>query len=58
MHPGLKTVALLLLSNLFMTYAWYAVWFMRVPVGLDFLWAGLCLLGAVFFTFRAVGVPV
>jgi hypothetical protein len=36
----------------------FAVWFMRVPVGRDFLWAGLCLLGAVFFTFRGVGAPV
>lgn len=35
-----------------------AIWFMRVPVGLDFLWAGLCLLGAVFFVFRGVGVPL
>jgi len=118
MPPALQTVLLLVLSNLFMTYAWYghlksfadkpwwiaallswgvaffeyqlqvpanrigfgvmtlpqlkilqevitlvvfvpfAVWFMRVPVGLDFLWAGLCLLGAVFFTFRGVVAPV
>ena len=36
----------------------FAIWFMRVPVGLDFLWAGLCLLGAVFFVFRGVGVPL
>jgi len=118
MPPTLQTALLLVLSNLFMTYAWYghlktladkpwwiaallswgvaffeyqlqvpanrigfgvmtlpqlkilqevitlvvfvpfAVWFMRVPVGFDFLWAGLCLLGAVFFTFRAVGAPI
>jgi uncharacterized protein (DUF486 family) len=36
----------------------FAVWFMRVPVGLDFLWAGLCLLGAVFFVFRGVAAPI
>jgi uncharacterized protein (DUF486 family) len=118
MSSALQTVGLLLLSNLFMTYAWYghlktladkpwwlaallswgvaffeyqlqvpanrigfgvmtlpqlkilqevitlivfvpfAIGFMRVPVGIDFLWASLCLLGAVFFTFRAVGAPV
>jgi hypothetical protein len=112
MVPALQTAGLLVLSNLFMTYAWYghlktlaskpwwiaalvswgvalfeyqlqvpanrigfgvmtlpqlkvlqevitlvvfvpfALVFMRVRVGLDFLWAGLCLLGAVFFTFR------
>jgi uncharacterized protein (DUF486 family) len=109
----LKTVGLLLCSNIFMTFAWYAhlrnlrarpllvailaswgialfeyalqvpanrigssvltlsqlkivqevitltvfvpfaVLYMRQPIKLDFLWAGLCLMGAVFFIFRA-----
>jgi uncharacterized protein (DUF486 family) len=31
----------------------FAVFYMGQPVKLDFLWAGLCLLGAVYFTFRA-----
>jgi uncharacterized protein (DUF486 family) len=31
----------------------FAVYYMRTPLKLDFLWAGLCLLGAVYFTFRA-----
>jgi uncharacterized protein (DUF486 family) len=30
----------------------FAVFYMRQPLKLDFLWAGLCLLGAVYFTFR------
>jgi uncharacterized protein (DUF486 family) len=30
----------------------FAVFYMRQPVSLDFLWAGLCLVGAVFFMFR------
>jgi uncharacterized protein (DUF486 family) len=30
----------------------FAVFYMGQPVKLDFLWAGLCLLGAVYFTFR------
>lgn len=34
----------------------FAVFFMRVQITLDFLWAGLCLLGAVYFGFRGVGV--
>ncbi len=111
----LKTIILLVLSNLFMTYAWYghlktladrpwyvaallswgvalfeyllqvpanrigattlslgqlkimqevitllvfvpfAVLYMRQPLKLDFLWAGLCVLGAVFFMFRSQG---
>ena len=118
MPPALQTILLLVLSNAFMTYAWYghlksladkpwwiaaliswgvaffeyqlqvpanrigftvmtlpqlkilqevitllvfvpfAIVFMRVPIGVDFLWAGLCLLGAVFFAFRGVGAPL
>ena len=111
-HPVFATAALLALSNLFMTVAWYghlkhlqakpwwiaalvswgialfeyllqvpanrigfgtfslaqlkilqevitlavfvpfAVFYMGQPVKLDFLWAGLCLMGAVYFIFR------
>ena len=111
-HPALVCAALLTLSNLFMTFAWYghlknlhaapwwvaalfswgialleyllqvpanrigfktlsrgqrkilqevitllvfapfAVIYMGQPLKLDYLWAGLCLLGAVYFTFR------
>jgi uncharacterized protein (DUF486 family) len=113
MPPIAKTVGLLLVANVFMTFAWYAhlrnlgakplvyavveswgvafleycfqvpanrvgytvldlpklkilqevitlavfvpfsVWYMNQPVKLDFLWAGLCLLGAVYFVFRS-----
>ena len=117
MPAVLKTVLLLICSNLFMTYAWYghlrdlanrpwflvaiiawgvaffeyqlqvpanrigyavlslqqlkilqecitllvfipfAVYYMKAPLSLDFLWASLCILGAVFFAFRS-GFPV
>jgi uncharacterized protein len=30
----------------------FAVWYMKQPIKLDFVWAGLCLLGAVYFVFR------
>jgi uncharacterized protein (DUF486 family) len=30
----------------------FAVFYMKEPVRLNFLWAGLCLLGAVYFMFR------
>jgi uncharacterized protein (DUF486 family) len=113
MRVTLVTVALLTLSNVFMTFAWYAhlrnlrdkawyvaaivswlialfeyllqvpanrigysvltlsqlkilqevitlsvfvpfaVLYMRQPLKLDFLWAGLCLMGAVYFMFRS-----
>ena len=30
----------------------FAVFYMQQPIKLDFLWAGFCLLGAVYFMFR------
>ena len=30
----------------------FSVYYMKEPLKLDYLWAGLCLLGAVFFMFR------
>jgi len=30
----------------------FAILYMKQPIKLDFLWAGLCLLGAVYFMFR------
>jgi len=113
MPPLAQTVILLIISNVFMTFAWYAhlrnfrdkpwyvaaiiswlialfeyllqvpanrigyrelsvsqlkiiqevitlsvfvpfvVVYMRQPLKLDYLWAGLCLLGAVYFMFRS-----
>jgi uncharacterized protein (DUF486 family) len=113
MNPFLSTIGLLCLSNIFMTFAWYAhlrnlpnrvwlvavlaswglaffeyllqvpanrighqvmnvgqlkilqeiitlgifvpfsVFYMKERLTLDYLWAGLCILGAVFFLFRA-----
>lgn len=112
MNPTLMTIALLLCSNVFMTFAWYAhlkelsdkpwiiaalvswgvalfeylfqvpanrigyevmnvgqlkilqevitlsifvpfsFFYLREPLKLDYLWAGLCILGAVYFMFR------
>ena len=73
----LQTALLLAISNVFMTFAWYAhlknlsdrpwwwiaalaswaiapfvVGYMQQPFKLDYLWAGLCMLGAVYFIFR------
>jgi uncharacterized protein (DUF486 family) len=31
----------------------FVVLYMREPLRLDYLWAGLCILGAVYFVFRA-----
>ncbi|MCC2678803.1 MAG: hypothetical protein K0R29_1379 [Pseudobdellovibrio sp.] len=31
----------------------FSFWYMKVPLKLDFLWAGICLMGAVYFVFRS-----
>lgn len=36
----------------------FAVYYMKQPIKLDFLWAALCLLGAVYFVFRGGATPV
>lgn len=35
-------------------FAGFSILYMREPVKLDFLWAGLCLVGAAYFMFRSV----
>lgn len=37
-------------------FAVFAVFYMKQPLRLDYLWAGLCLVGAVYFMFRG-GLP-
>jgi hypothetical protein len=32
----------------------FAVFYLEVPLKLDYLWAGLCLVGAVYFMFRTI----
>ncbi len=62
----LQTTGLLVLSNVFMTFAWYAHlrnlshrgWFVSALVSwgialFEYLWAALCMMGAVYFIFRA-----
>lgn len=34
-------------------FAPFAIFYMRQPLKLDYLWAGLCLLAAVYFVFRS-----
>lgn len=113
LSPALQAAGLLVLSNIFMTFAWYshlrnlsdkpwviaalaswgialfeyllqvpanrigfsvltlpqlkilqevitllvfvpfAIFYMKTPIKLDFLWAGLCMIGAVYFIFRS-----
>jgi uncharacterized protein len=36
-------------------FAPFAVLYMRQPIKLDYLWAALCLIGAVYFVFRSPG---
>ncbi|SUP10794.1 Protein of uncharacterised function, DUF486 [Vibrio mimicus] len=36
-----------------MVFAPFSVFYLREPLKLDYLWAGLCLVGAVYFAFRS-----
>ncbi len=47
--PQLKILQEVITLSVFVPFALY---FMGQPLKLDYLWAGLCLLGAVFFIFR------
>jgi len=47
--PQLKILQEVITLSIFVPFA---VFYMQQPVKLDFLWAGLCLLGAVYFIFR------
>jgi uncharacterized protein len=47
--PQLKVLQEVITLGVFVPFA---VLYMKQPIKLDFLWAGLCLLGAVYFMFR------
>jgi len=59
-----RAALLLVCSNVFMTFAWYAhlrnmadrPWYLAA-LKLDYLWAALCVMGAVYFVFRAPATP-
>jgi uncharacterized protein len=51
--PQLKMLQEVITLSVFVPFS---VLYMHQPVRMDFLWAGLCLCGAVFFMFR--GIPV
>lgn len=48
--PQLKIVQEVITLAVFVPFA---VMYMKQPIKLDFAWAGLCLLGAVYFVFRS-----
>ncbi len=48
--PQLKILQEVITLSVFVPFA---VFYMNQPVKLDYLWAGVCLMGAVYFIFRA-----
>jgi len=38
-------------------FAPFAVLYMRQPIKLDYLWASMCIVGALYFVFRSTGTP-
>lgn len=47
--PQLKVLQEVITLLVFVPFAW---WFMKQPMKWDYLWAALCLVGAVYFVFR------
>jgi hypothetical protein len=47
--PQLKILQEVITLSVFVPFAWL---YMKQPIKLDYLWAGLCMLGAVYFMFR------
>jgi uncharacterized protein (DUF486 family) len=47
--PQLKIIQEVITLSVFVPFA---VWYMKQPVRMDFLWAALCMCGAVYFMFR------
>jgi uncharacterized protein (DUF486 family) len=48
--PKLKIIQEVITLSVFVPFA---LFYMNQPIKLDYLWAGLCLLGAVYFIFRS-----
>lgn len=48
--PQLKILQEVITLSVFVPFA---LFYMQQPIKLDYLWAGLCLLGAVYFIFRS-----
>ncbi len=46
----LKMLQEVITLSVFVPFAWF---YMKEPLKLDYLWAGLCILGAVYFIFRS-----
>jgi uncharacterized protein (DUF486 family) len=51
-HFSLSQLKILQEVITMIVFAGFSVWYMKVPLKLDFLWAGFCLVGAVYFVFR------
>ena len=47
--PQLKILQEVIALSVFVPFS---IFYMRQPIRLDFLWAGLCMLGAIYFMFR------
>ena len=47
--PKLKIIQEIITLSVFVPFS---IWYMKQPLKLDFLWAALCLCGAVYFIFR------
>jgi uncharacterized protein len=58
-YTGLSLAQLKILQEVIalVVFAPFAVLYMRQPIKLDYLWASLCIVGALYFVFRSPGTP-
>jgi uncharacterized protein (DUF486 family) len=52
--PQLKVLQEVITLSVFVPFA---AFYMHKPVKLDYVWAGLCMMGAVYFVFRSPSTP-
>ena len=52
--PQLKIIQEVITLCVFVPFAWFV---MKQPLRLDFVWAALCMCGAVYFVFRGAPLP-
>jgi uncharacterized protein len=59
-HGGFNVAQLKILQEVITlsVFVPFSVWFLREPIKLDYLWAAVCMCGAVFFVFRSELVAI
>lgn len=52
-HFSLSQLKIIQETLTMLVFAGFSVWYMKIPLKLDYLWAAMCLVGANYFIFRS-----